>query len=82
MDNRYFNNGCPPLMQDARFITNYFDKRILDQQIKSINNINDAYIYKQFLQDNAETIMDNERKVIMQLNTCSISCKTPLSHLN
>ena len=82
MDNRYFNNNCPPLMQDARFITNYSDKRILDQQIKSINNINDAYIYKHFLQNNAENIMNNERKVIIQFNTCSINCETPISSLN
>lgn len=82
MDNRYFNNNCPALMQDARFITNYSDKRILDQQIKSMNNINDAYIYKQFLQENAENIMNKERKVIMQLNTCFVNCTTPVSKLN
>lgn len=82
MDNRYFNNNCPPLMQDARFITNYSDKRILDQQIRSINNINDVYIYKHFLQKNAENIMNKERKVIMHLNTCYVNCTTPLSNLN
>ena len=81
MDNRYFNKGCPPIMQDARFITNYTDKRILDQQIRTINKINDAYLYKQFLQSNAETIMTNERKVNMQFNTCYTDCKTPLSKL-
>ena len=82
MDNRYFNNGCPPLMQDARFVTNYSDKRILDQQIKNFNKIEDVYDYKQFLQENAENIINNERKVIMQQNICSVNCSTPLSKLN
>lgn len=82
MDNRYFNNSCPPLMQDARFVTNYSDKRILDQQIRSINKIDDIYIYKQFLQENAENIMNNERKEIMKQNTCFVNCSTPLSKLN
>ena len=81
MDNRYFNNNCPPLMQDARFITNYSNKRIVDQQIRSINKIEDAYIYKQFLQENAENIINNERKIVMESNTCFVNCKTPLSKL-
>jgi hypothetical protein len=81
MDNRYFNNNCPPIMQDVRFITNYSDKRLIDQQIKNINKIDDIYLYKQFLQQNAENIMNNERKVAMKLYTCSVNCNTPLSKL-
>ena len=82
MDNRYFNNKCPAIMQDARFITNYLNRLILDQQIKNINNITDIYMYKQFLQDNAENIMNNERKYLMQSNMCLVNCKTILSKLN
>ena len=82
MDNRYFNNGCPPLMQDARFITNYSDKRKIDQQIKHINKITDIYSFKEFLQHNAKNIIDNERKIISQSNTCFVNCQTPLSSLH
>jgi len=82
MDNRYFKNNCPPLMQDARFITNYLDKRIIDQEIRNINKINNIYNYKQFLQDNAEQIISNERKITEQFYSCSVNCKTPLSNSN
>jgi hypothetical protein len=81
MDNRYFNNGCPPLMQDGRFITNYSFKRILDQEIRSINKINNSYDYKHFLQTYGNQIMDKERNILQQLNTCSVSCDTSLSKL-
>ena len=82
MDNRYFKNGCPPLMQDGRFITNYFDKRVLDQQIRQLNNINNSYNYKSFLQNNAEQIINNDRNVHNQIYTCNTNCQTPISDLN
>jgi hypothetical protein len=81
MNNRYFNNGCPPLMQDARFITTYYDKRFLDQEIRKINNIDNAYTYKCFLQNNANKIINNERNYIIKSNTCDVNCCTPLSYL-
>jgi len=81
MDNRYFINNCPPLMQDARFLTNYSDKRIIDQQVRTINNINTIYDYKSYLQTNAEKIMKNQIQETINLNTCSVNCMTPISKL-
>ena len=52
MDNRYYNYKCPPLMQDARFITNYTRSRIFEQKIRGVNNIESAQDYKIFLQTN------------------------------
>ena len=37
MDNRYFNHGCPALMQDGRFITNFTRQRVVDQYIRGVN---------------------------------------------
>lgn len=73
MDNRYFKNGCPPLMQDGRFITNYVENRVFEQYIRNINNLESAQDYKHFLQNNATTIMDRERAHQEQTNTCSLN---------
>ena len=75
MDNRYYNYKCPPLMQDARFITNYTPSRIFEQQIRGVNNIDSAQDYKIFLQTNGETIMTRERAYLEATNTCSVDGK-------
>jgi hypothetical protein len=75
MDNRYFKNGCPALMQDARFITNYTESRIFEQFIRKTNNIGSAQDYKRFLQDNADTIMQREREYLETNNKCNVDGK-------
>lgn len=81
MDNRYFQNSCPPLMQDARFITNYVESRIFEQNIRLTNNLKTAYDYKNFLQNNAEEIMMREKEYMIKNNTCSTDCSVKLSKL-
>ena len=39
MDNRYFKYGCPPLMNDGRFISNYIRSSTFDQYVRNLNNI-------------------------------------------
>jgi hypothetical protein len=73
MDNRYFKDGCPPLMSDGRFITNYVESRVFEQQIRAINKLESAQDYKHFLQSNSETIMERERNYQLQNNTCSVN---------
>lgn len=73
MDNRYFNSGCPALMQDGRFITNFIPKRSFEQFIRNVNNINSSADYRKFLQSNGETIMNNERSFIEKNNTCGVN---------
>ena len=80
MDNRYFKNGCPPLMQDGRFITNYMESRVFEQYIRNVNNIGSAQEYKRFLQSNGDTIMNREREYLQKENTCSVNGEcAPLS---
>ncbi len=77
MDNRYFTYGCPPLMQDGRFITNYLESRVFEQHICMINKIESAQDFKHFLQTNAETLMDRERNYQEQNNKGSVSNNCP-----
>jgi len=75
MDNRYYKYGCPALMQDKRFITNYLQRRTYDQIIKNINNIDSAQNYRLFLQQNGDKILNNERALMQKIYTCNISGK-------
>lgn len=75
MDNRYFNHGCPALMQDGRFITNFTRARVFDQFIRHTNKLNSAQDFKLFLQSNGETIMNREREYANQMNTCGVEGK-------
>jgi len=69
-DNRYFSHNCPALMQDGRFITNYTRQRVIDQYIRDINNIESAQDYKDFLQNNGDTIINRERAYNDENNVC------------
>lgn len=82
MDNRYFKNGCPPLMQDGRFITNYMESRVVEQYIRNVNNIESAQEYKRFLQVHGDTIINRERAYQESINICAVHGKcVPLSGL-
>lgn len=83
MDNRHFKYGCPPLMQDGRFITNYMGNRIFEQYIRNINKINSAQEYKQFLQSKGDIILNKERAYHQKINTCGVQGKcVPLSGIS
>jgi hypothetical protein len=72
MDNRYHKYNCPPLMNDGRFLTSYVRGRVFDQYIRSANNINSGDDYKNFLQSNGDTILNNLKAHHRQSNTCKI----------
>ena len=75
MDNRYFHYKCPPLMQDARFITNYTKNSTFEQFIRNVNQIESAQEYKQFLQQHGDTIINRERAYLESINTCAVHGK-------
>ena len=58
MDN-YFK-GCPPRMDDARFLTDYRSQDTINQSIQKMNGIVRDDDYRLFLQQNAGTIMDRQ----------------------
>lgn len=79
-DNRYFSYNCPALMQDGRFITNYTRLRVFDQYIRTINKIESAQDYKDFLQMNGDTIINRERAYNDNENLCKIDSRcVPIS---
>ena len=80
MDNRYYEYGCPPLMNDGRFLTNYVRSNIFDQNIRNINNIKSSNEYRHFLQTNGHTIMNNVKGYLRENNTCSIEGKCLPKH--
>jgi len=75
-NNVYYKQGCPALMEDARFITTYNSTNELTNQMQRMNNINNSNQFRQFLQQNAEQIMNSEREYQIKTNTCTpnISC--------
>lgn len=78
MDNRYFKYGCPGVNIDSRNLTNYYDSRSFEQFIRTTNNIGSAQDYKNFLQRNANTIMERENSYLVNNNTCMVDgrCNT------
>ena len=80
MDNRYFSYGCPPLMQDGRFLTNYVRFKVFDQFIRNLNEVGTDSDYRRFLQSKGNTIIEKERASLIQNNTCKVDGKcVPLS---
>lgn len=75
MDNRYFKEGCPPLMSDGRFVTSYVDSDILVQFIRHVNEIGSAQDFKNFMTKNAVEIMNKERNFVVDKNTCDVNGK-------
>ena len=75
MDNRYYNYGCPALMQDGKFLTNYLEPRIVDQFIRNTNRIGTAHDYKNFIRDNGSLILEREYNYLTKNNTCGVDGK-------
>lgn len=68
MDNFY--KDCPAKMSDGRFLADHRSTNVRDQYIKTINGIVRDDDYRKFLQDNAEKIMQKERKILKEQNSC------------
>jgi hypothetical protein len=75
MDNRYWSEGCPPLMQDGKFITNYVRGSVYDQYIRNMNKISGTHEYRNFLQNKGEDILKLEMESLVKNNTCQVDGK-------
>ena len=75
MDNRYWGNGCPALMQDGRFLTNYVRGAVFDQFVRNVNEIKSSTEYRQFLQAEGDKILNRERAYLIKNNTCEVNGK-------
>jgi hypothetical protein len=72
MDN-YFK-GCPPRMNDGRFLQDFRQANTREQYIKTINGIVRDDDYRMFLQQNGEQIMDKEWGVLRKTQSCQTNC--------
>ena len=73
MDNRYWSYGCPPLMSDGKFITNYVRGKVFDQYVRNLNQIGGTHEFRNFLQNRGGEILKLERENLIKNNTCSVN---------
>tara|TARA_B100000242_G_C42692848_1_gene324330 strand:+ start:29 stop:289 length:261 start_codon:yes stop_codon:yes gene_type:complete len=69
---------CPAKMDDSRLFTNYLPNSKLNSYVKKVNGITDDNMYRLFLQENGEKIMENERKFLDENKRCNFQPFEPL----
>lgn len=70
MDNKYWLNNCPAKMSDGRFITDYTNAKVMNQEIKRINGIKSVHEYRHFLQKNRDKIAKNQEQYLQDNFSC------------
>jgi hypothetical protein len=68
MDNYW--KGCPPRMDDGRFLQDFRSPSRREQYIKHINGIVRDDDQRMFYQQNAEQIMDREWQILRRTQSC------------
>lgn len=64
---------CPALMDDTRLFTNYLNNTKFNLYVKNVNNITDENLYRQFLQNKGEQIINNERNFFNDNKRCNFA---------
>ena len=75
-NNRYFT--CPPRMADGRHFTDYRPQCDVNNLMVSNNRIMNSNEYRQFLIQNADSLMDMNRAYTVQMNSCGPCADTML----
>ena len=70
-NNVYFKNGCPALMNDGRFITNYNSSNELTETMRKMNGFKSSNQFRTFMQTNGDLFMAAERNYQVNKNTCA-----------
>jgi len=78
-NNKHF--GAPPRMDDGRHFTDYRPSCNLNQLIRTGNNLTNSFQYRLFLTQNAEELMNQNRKIACDKN-CSGPCMEPYHSVN
>jgi hypothetical protein len=78
-DNKFTNSNnkyknCPALMSDGRSFTDYRAINHINNLLISNNNIENNYAYREFLTQNAEKIIENNKQISIENNKCD-QCK-------
>jgi hypothetical protein len=72
-NNIFHKDGCPAIMTDGRFLTNFIPASEITDEIKRINGINNSNEFRRFLQDNALKLINAEKQYLYQNNLCQPS---------
>lgn len=72
MDNYW--KGCPPRMDDGRFLQDFRSPSRREQYIKHINGIVRDDDQRMFYQQNAKQIMDREWDLLRNTQSCFTNC--------
>lgn len=70
-NNVYYKDGCPAIMSDGRFITNYNSTNELTEAMRKLNGFQCSNEFRIFMQKYGDKIMAAERNHIIKENTCS-----------
>jgi hypothetical protein len=70
-NNIHYQDGCPAIMSDGRFVTYYTPTNELTSIMMKINDIHDPNEFRRFMQKNADFIINMERDYILKKNICS-----------
>lgn len=70
-NNVYFRDGCPAIMDDARFITYYNSTNELTEAMRKMNGFKSSNQFRTFMQTNADLFMESEREYQIRENTCA-----------
>lgn len=69
-NNVYYKDGCPALMNDGRFITNYNSANELTETMRKMNGFKSSNQFRTFMQTNGDLFMSTEREYQIKNNTC------------
>ncbi len=67
-NNKHF--GCPPRMADGRHFTDYRPNCYVNNLLRANNNINNSFLYRKYLTENADRLMQLNRAYACQKNCC------------
>jgi len=72
MNNNYFNEKCPSLMNNNRILTSYVLSSELNQKVCKELNCTDEHSYRKLLQENAVKIIEDSKKNYENVYPCSL----------
>jgi len=73
MNNSLYNQNCPPIMNDGRYICDYRPSSYVHDLILKQNNIKNSYDMKKLLTDNAVKFQNMNTTFLKNKNSCN-SC--------
>lgn len=71
LNNCHYKSGCPALMSDGRFITDYRPSHETTEALRKANGFTSHNDFRDYLHKNADKIQAADQSVFLRDNTCS-----------